>query len=76
MDLNTYLKQQRGRAAKLAKSLGVSPVLLSQWSTVRQIPAERCPEIEELTERAVLCEEMRPDIKWRVLVLRNTQRAA
>ncbi len=45
-----------------------SNVLISQWKTgVRRVPAERCPAIEQATDGAVTCEELRPDVLWSVL---------
>lgn len=63
MDLKTYLSEERGRASKLADTLGVSSATISEWATGRkQVPAERCTEIEDATSRSVLCEELRPDL--------------
>jgi DNA-binding transcriptional regulator YdaS (Cro superfamily) len=66
MDLNTYLLSQgKGAAAELASKLNVSPVLISQWRYgARQVPAERCPEIERATGGLVKCESLRPDVDW------------
>lgn len=64
MDLKAYL-DRRGVARQLAVTLAVSPVIISQWKTcARQIPAERCIEIERVTAGAVRCEDLRPDIDW------------
>lgn len=41
--------------------------VITQWRITR-IPAHYCPDIEELT--AIPCEELRADVRWRVL--RNT----
>ena len=68
MDLNTYLSGKR--ASELAKLLDVTPAVVSQWRNgVRQVPAERCPDIEQATGGAVTCEELRPDLadKWAYL---------
>ncbi|HIB1403542.1 TPA: transcriptional regulator [Salmonella enterica subsp. enterica serovar Muenchen] len=68
MNLKSYTKKQRGRSAILGRVLSVPPVLISQWANgVRQIPAERCPEIEKATGGAVTCEELRPDVDWSYL---------
>jgi DNA-binding transcriptional regulator YdaS (Cro superfamily) len=68
MLLKQYLSEERGRAAEIARSLGISPVLLSQWSTdARRVPADRCPAVERATDGAVRCEEMRPDVDWAYL---------
>lgn len=66
MDLNAYLKKEK--PSKLASTLGITPVLISQWRTgIRQVPAERCPAIERATNGAVTCEDLRPDVDWAVL---------
>lgn len=73
MNLKSYTDQERGRAIALGRSLGISPSLISQWANeIRQIPAERCPEIEKATNGAVTCEELRPDVDWKYL--RGTSR--
>lgn len=72
MNLNEYLSKP-GLAADLARSIGVSAVLVSQWKNMsRPVPAERCPEIEKATGGAVRCEDLRPDVDW--AYVRNTQR--
>lgn len=64
MNLETYL-QRRGAATELARHLGVRSVMLSQWRYgIKQVPAERCIEIEKATGGVVRCETMRPDIDW------------
>lgn len=66
MDLKTYT-EPAGAAAKLAKTLGIPPALVSQWTAdagARQIPAPRCLAIERATDGDVTCEEMRPDVVW------------
>ncbi len=70
MDLKTYLEtsQNRGAGLALARAVGVSPVIISQWKTgVRQVAAERCPAIERATAGAVRCEDLRPDVDWAYL---------
>lgn len=76
MNLDTYLEQGgKGAAALLAKQIGAVPVLVSQWRKgARQVPAERCPDIERATGGAVRCEEMRPDVDW--AFLRNPEGVA
>lgn len=74
MKLHDYLSH-RGQINKLAADLGVPASLVSQWKLcVRQVPAERCPEIEKATNGAVICEELRPDVDW--AYLRGTKKAA
>lgn len=68
MELSAYLKKQRGLASELARSLGVSAVVVSLWATgARSVPPSRCPAIERATGGAVTCEELRPDVDWAVL---------
>lgn len=65
MNLDTYLKQQRGLASDLARALGVTPTVVSHWASgERPIPPARCPSIERATSGAVTCEELRPDVDW------------
>ncbi|WP_343928672.1 helix-turn-helix domain-containing protein [Pigmentiphaga daeguensis] len=53
---------------KLATSLGVPQILISQWALEqRRVPAERCPTIERATDGAVRCEDLRPDVDWAYL---------
>lgn len=57
-----------GGAAKLAQALCVSRPTIHQWSKgIRRVPAERCLEIERVTQGAVRCEDLRPDVEWCVL---------
>ena len=66
MNLDTYLKARK--AIDLARDIGVSSALISQWANgVRRVPAERCPQIERATAGAVRCEDLRPDIDWAIL---------
>lgn len=68
MNLKTYTSKQRGNATRLSRDLDVDQSLISLWANgVRPIPAERCLEIEKITEGAVTCEELRPDVDWAYL---------
>lgn len=68
MDLKTYAESERGASANLARAIGVSPVMVSQWiGGAKAVPAERCPAIERATRGAVRCEDLRPDVAWDVL---------
>lgn len=61
MDINTYLSSTE-TAASLARKLGISPVLISQWKTgARPIPLERCPDVERVTEGALTRRDLRPN---------------
>lgn len=67
MNLSDYLANY-GATNGLAKAINAHPVLVSQWKTgARQVPAERCPDIEAATGGKVRCEELRPDVNWSVL---------
>ena len=60
-----------GGQAALAELVGVSPQAVHQWiAGARQVPAERCPEIERATAGEVRCEQLRPDVAWDVLTHR------
>lgn len=74
MDLKTYLSKKRGRASALAKALDVTPVTIHNWAhdEDKQVPAERCPDIEKLTFGEVRCEELRPDLADKWSYLRST----
>ena len=64
-----------GNAHRLAKGIDVPPQSVIFWRDgERQIPAEYCPRIEALT--GILCEALRPDVRWDVLLNRNTEKAA
>jgi len=62
-----------GSSTKLAQSLGITPSVITHWCLpsedlfYRRVPAERCIAIEELTNGAVRCEDLRPDVNWGVL---------
>lgn len=57
-----------GGQAKLARALGVKPPTVNQWTNGdRPVPAERCPQIEQLTKGSIRCEDLRPDVNWAVL---------
>lgn len=79
MDLKTYIETrgERGVGQVLARAVGVSQVVISQWKTgMRTIPPERCIDIERATEGKVTCEELRPDLAERWAYLRGRQRKA
>jgi DNA-binding transcriptional regulator YdaS (Cro superfamily) len=62
-----------GGITKMAAALGLnSHSVVHQWR-LNRVPAEQCPEIEKLTEGAVRCEELRPDVSWEVL--RDSEKA-
>lgn len=54
-----------GSATALAGLLGITKGAVSQWKDEgRKVPAEYCPSIERITDSAVRCEDLRPDVDW------------
>lgn len=67
MKLKDYLNGW-GKTVELAAVIGLPASIVSFWANgKRQVPAERCPSIEEATNGMVTCEELRPDINWSIL---------
>jgi len=61
MNLTQYISKIE-TAASLARKLGISPVLISQWKAgVRPVPTERCADIELATDGKVTRKDLRPD---------------
>lgn len=60
-----------GGQSELARLLELTPSAINQWCKgIREVPAERCPQIEDLTRargKTVRCEVLRPDVRWDVL---------
>jgi len=56
----------RGGMSKIAKHFGITDWAVSKWQDIG-VPAERCPDIELLTNGQVRCEELRPDVNWSIL---------
>jgi transcriptional repressor of cell division inhibition gene dicB len=56
----------RGGISRLAKHFGITPWAVSRWQDLG-VPADRCPDIEFLTNGLVTCEELRPDVNWSVI---------
>lgn len=69
MQLKEYFQDsKRGEMARLIRAMNIAQPIVSLWvSGKRRVPAERCPEIEKFTEGKVTCEELRPDVNWKVL---------
>lgn len=61
MLISDYLTAERGRAASLARCLGVKPVVISRWSSgAKPVPVERCLAIERITGGLVSRRDLRP----------------
>lgn len=57
-----------GSLSELSSLLGVSPQVVSNWRLDgRNVPVERCIDIEKATNGMVRCEELRGDIDWSYL---------
>jgi DNA-binding transcriptional regulator YdaS (Cro superfamily) len=68
-----------GGLSAMARALGISAPVVHQWKSdkhSRPIPSERCYEIERITNGAVTCEELRPDLAnmWAYLRGRRNRR--
>ncbi|MDE4918581.1 transcriptional regulator [Cupriavidus metallidurans] len=52
-----------GSKSRLARAIGVTPQMVSQWASNRKpIPIPRCVQIEKAT--GVPCEELNPSEDW------------
>lgn len=61
MNLNDWLKQERGRQSGLAKHLGIKPPQVADWiSQDKPVPVVHMAAIEAYTEGAVTRRDMRP----------------
>ena len=57
-----------GNISIFARQIGVTPQAVCFWRDgKRQIPADKCPLIEQVTAGAVSCERLRPDVAWSVI---------
>jgi DNA-binding transcriptional regulator YdaS (Cro superfamily) len=60
--------ESQGSVAALARQLNVTTQAVCFWRDgKRKIPAEKCIEIERITDRSVRCEDLRPDADWTYL---------
>ena len=61
MKLNDWMNKERGRSLAVARVLGVTPPVVSDWSQGKKaIPAQHCKAIVQFTAGEVTCQEMRP----------------
>lgn len=62
MKLPEWLAAKRGRQAGLAEHLDLKQPQIADWvSGKKRVPLDHCPFIQEFTDGAVTCEELRPD---------------
>ena len=66
MKLRTYVSQQRGRAAWLARAIGVRPVMISQWMSGKSVSVTSALAIEPATGGSVTRWDLRPD-DWHLI---------
>lgn len=66
MDLKAHLSAApRGTAAAIARAVGVSPVMVTQWANGdKEVPPRRCMAIELATHGAVTRADLRPEDYW------------
>ena len=66
-ELKEAIREAGGQAA-LARHFKISPASVNEWfNGERPFPSDRCIGIEEFTNGAIRCEDMRPDINWAYL---------
>ena len=65
-----------GSQSKLAKALNCTPQVVHNWLQRRNIPAERCIDIERASGGVVTCEQLRPDLADKWAYLRGTDKQA
>lgn len=62
MKFNQWVNEQRGRSLAIARAVGVTPPVVSHWTTGKKaIPAEHCQAIFRFTGGEVTIPEMRDD---------------
>ncbi len=61
MNFKDWVNGQRGRSLAIARALGVSPPVVSDWvSGKKGVPMERCVQIEVATKGEVTRKTLRP----------------
>ena len=54
-----------GSQSSVAAGLGVAPQVVNNWMRRGAVASpENCPALERLSNGAVTCEELRPDVSW------------
>jgi DNA-binding transcriptional regulator YdaS (Cro superfamily) len=62
MDISAWVNEKRGRSLALARAVGVSAPMVSDWANRKKpIPVERGAAIERATDGEVTRKEMFPD---------------
>ena len=61
MKISQWVSEERGRSLAIARLLGITQPVVSDWCAGKKaIAAEHCKAIERFTDGAVTCQEMRP----------------
>ena len=60
MNLQTWLDQEMGRNARMAKHFGLTPGAITQWRS-NGVPLARMKAVRALTQGQVSLEDMLPD---------------
>lgn len=61
MNISQWVSGERGRSLAIARLLGITQPVVSDWCAGKKaIAAEHCKAIEQFTGGAVTCQEMRP----------------
>jgi DNA-binding transcriptional regulator YdaS (Cro superfamily) len=62
MKFNEWVKGERGRSLAIARAVGVTPPVVSDWVMGKKgVPVERCTAIERATHGEVTRRDLRPD---------------
>lgn len=64
MDGLTKALELMGGTVALAKAVGVSKQVVTNWKARGTVPVEHCPTVERLTNRQVLCEDLNGSVDW------------
>lgn len=67
MDIAGYLKASGLTQVEFANKLGVTQSTVGFWLHNKPPTIERAIQIEKLTNGAVRCEDLRPDVDWAYL---------
>jgi DNA-binding transcriptional regulator YdaS (Cro superfamily) len=61
-----------GGAASVAAYFGIRPVSVYEWIRRGYVPAEKCPEIEKMSNGAACCEALNGHVDWAFVRSSNT----
>lgn len=67
MNISEYLKESNQTQVEFANLLGVSQGTVGFWLHNKPPTIERAIQIEKVTNGAVRCEVLRPDVDWAYL---------